>query len=351
MNATTYRRLGELLVSAGAISNLQLSIALADQRVTNRRLGSILVDRGFCDEAHIAASLAEQYGYPLVDLNAYRPNPEALQLLGCDLALQYEALPLSIKDSVVLIALADPIDILATDQIAAQIKLQIAWAIAPQGTLQSTIRKFYGLDEEELSTSFKAEHLPSRFTPVRPPVQLGPAILVEAHDKELDRKVTLHGLPLEDEWTPTHHNMVDAAAAGHHNYLCQVYDRFEYEGHSWTVLPRLGGESLDRILALRGPRNLSQTAELVAKVAEVLDALIQIGKDPLWACPSNILITNKGPVLAPLQLAPCAYELRNVEASEASVYALGRLIQDCLREPNGTLPNIPRQMDEILQIE
>ncbi|MFX8801564.1 hypothetical protein ABTM62_19830, partial [Acinetobacter baumannii] len=68
MSVRTYRRLGELLLDRGAVTYLNLSVALADQKVSKRRLGEILIERGFTPEDEIAACLAQQSGYPQIDL-------------------------------------------------------------------------------------------------------------------------------------------------------------------------------------------------------------------------------------------------------------------------------------------
>ncbi|HZH98698.1 MAG TPA: hypothetical protein VEX38_06975, partial [Fimbriimonadaceae bacterium] len=91
---TSFRKLGELLLSSGLITNLQLSIALAAQQTSNRRLGEILVERGFATEDQIASCLAEQYGYPRANLNNVRPQPSALCALKPDVALEHCVLPI-----------------------------------------------------------------------------------------------------------------------------------------------------------------------------------------------------------------------------------------------------------------
>src|SRR5579863_6504360 len=93
MKADTYRRLGELLVENRVISERQLQIALAQQRLSKRRLGDLLVERGMVDEKSIAKCLAEQYSHPMVDLDAVTIDPTIAAALGPEHAVTLRALP------------------------------------------------------------------------------------------------------------------------------------------------------------------------------------------------------------------------------------------------------------------
>lgn len=348
-NPTTYRRLGELLVEEGVLTSLQLSIALADQRVTNRRLGTIVVDRGFCQERDVAGCLATQYGYPLVDLEGYKACPEALHTLSCDHAVQFQALPLGLRDGVLMVAIADPIDVLATDRLTALIHHRISWVIAPQSSLQESIRRFYGMDDSVFAPSESVSSMPARFTPIAPAIHQGPVLVVDARDEELGRKVTLLGLASSDPWSVEHRLMVQASSRILHPLMAVIHDVIPSDEFYWTVFPKLGGETLERVLSLRGPRSLAQAAELVSKVAEVQDALLQSQASAAWICPANLLITGKGPLAVPFQLPPHSYEKgENESEHQRAVFCLGRLLQDCLREPDGRIPSLPAMMADLI---
>lgn len=351
MNVSTYRRLGEFLVEKECLTPIQLSIALADQRVTNRRLGSILIERGFCSEADVAGCLAHQYGFPLVDLSAYKPLPEALQLLKSDDALQFGALPIDLKNGRVTIVLSDPIDVIATDRLSALVKCEIEWAIAPATSLQAHVRRFYQVEDHGFNSSDEVIELPSRYLIVGPTLRMGPVVCVEAEDAHLSRRVNLIGIPESDSWAPKHREYVQSAAAANHPGVTIVHDVINFGGYDWTITPKLSGESLERVLTLRGPRTIAQAAELVAKVAEAVDALPHgMGKQSLWACPSNILLGSKGPILVPIQLLPGSYEskaaMKDVAFGES--YMLGKLLQQCLAGSDSRVPALPAQMEDVL---
>lgn len=352
MNTASYRRLGELLVDKGVLSSLQLSIALADQRVSNRRLGSILVERGFCDEVDIAGCLAEQYSYPLVDLAGYKPNKDALEHLPAEAAYQMGALPLGFKDHCLLVAISDPIDIVATDKLSWLIKTRIEWVIAPPARLRQAIREFYGFDESNYSADADLVNLPERFEKTSHVGMLGPVMMVDATDKALNREVTLIGMSTDDPWHAAHTAIVQAAARVNHPGVATVFDTYSHMGQQWTVLQRFSGESLDRVLRVRGSRTTAQTAELVAKIAEAVDNLHSAGCESLWACTNNILLTSRGPVLVPLHPLPANY-LRvtdgwnNSEGADIA-FMLGKLLCDCLGVHDGDYGLVPRAMQEII---
>src|SRR5438477_10634976 len=142
-----FKRLGELLVSHGLITNLQLSIGLAAQTTSNRRIGDILVERGFVTEEQIARALAEQYGYPLADLSKAHPQPAALIAVGPDNALSLGVLPLRLSEESFECIIADPVDVVSTDQLSHLLRRRVILQIAPKTALLNFIRSTFGLDE------------------------------------------------------------------------------------------------------------------------------------------------------------------------------------------------------------
>src|SRR5579859_5585885 len=192
MIITTYRRLGELLVSKKAISNLQLSVALADQRVSNRRLGDILVERGFTSELEIASCLAQQYNYPLIDLETATYDPSVLRKLSSEDALQLRALPISESASGLLVAICDPIDVMSTDRLGALIGQKILLNIAPSTTLLRRIRAAYGLNDDFAPNQFpEASKAPKRYQTLVSILRFDSTAVFSAQDTLLDRNVTL----------------------------------------------------------------------------------------------------------------------------------------------------------------
>jgi type IV pilus assembly protein PilB len=102
------RRLGEVLIERGLLSDEDLQRALQLQTTSGRRLGEELVALGVLDERSVAQALAEQFDLPLIDLRQRRPDPDALALVPESLARGLQAVPMHDHDHAVDVAVADP---------------------------------------------------------------------------------------------------------------------------------------------------------------------------------------------------------------------------------------------------
>lgn len=345
--ASTYRRLGEVLVAQGSLTSLQLAIALADQQVTNRKLGEIVVDRGFASEDEVARCLAEQYNYPLVDL-ATDPHPDALAMLTADQAVTMQALPLQFREGSIVVAIADPLDLETTDTLMALTEGRAKIAIAPAKALQVMIESCYGLSAGLQITMFpEAASLPDRFHGHAVRSRFGRATVLDATDIHLHREVTLVSVPDED-WNGSHFEAAVHAAAKGSDGVVPVFDCFAHEGRQWVVLEQLVGENLETILRTRGPRQLAQSAHIVSMVSEIANAMERRGIEASWCCPRNVLITPTGAKLVACA-EPTYLAREEVTIGEANVLALGNLLEACLYGVNGEAPpDIPPAMEEVL---
>lgn len=350
-----YRRLGELLVGNKLITNLQLSIVLAAQATSNRRIGDILVERGFVTEEQIAKCLAEQYSYPLADIENVMPQQAALMALGPDAALSLGVLPIRIEEDEFACAIADPLDIMATDQLQQKLRRRIKVEVAPQSRLQEAIRRWYGLDEpiaQELYSELS--HLPARFVDPEPRRRFGTVSFFDARDSILKRPVTLASVPLDTPEARSQFFLVQSAARANSPAVCSIYDWFEFRGHHWAVFDRLHGETLEHILRTRGPRAIPQAADLMATVAQGVDASNQAGGWCGLVCPSNVLIRRSGAVLVPFSTPAEQYSCPEIEAGEtgtpaSDVYALGTLLWESViaKNPHENGWALPEATDEI----
>jgi len=110
-------KLGTLLVNKKIISEQQLQKALGEQKSSGERLGSVLVKLGFIQEDALLSFLSSQYGIPSIDLCEFNINPELFKLIPADLARKYLVFPLSLRGTTLVIAMADPSNIFAIDDI------------------------------------------------------------------------------------------------------------------------------------------------------------------------------------------------------------------------------------------
>ncbi|MDY0028833.1 MAG: ATPase, T2SS/T4P/T4SS family [Pseudobdellovibrionaceae bacterium] len=108
-------RIGERLVAQGVITQEQLNVALQEKKITGKLLGQVLVDLGFIEEQFLIQFLAESSGHEVFDPKSTIFDGEALSLIDKGDAKKFRVLPISIQDNVVVVAMIDPYDIVATD--------------------------------------------------------------------------------------------------------------------------------------------------------------------------------------------------------------------------------------------
>lgn len=142
------KRLGEILIERGLIDVDQLNSALAHQRQWGMRLGTALVAKGFIPEGVLTRVLAEVLNIPMVDLSRVVIDPKALQLVPRRLAEQYDVVPIGLREQpngrrMLLLAMADPLNATAVDEIAFTTDTIVKPAIAQISSLQQTIRRHY----------------------------------------------------------------------------------------------------------------------------------------------------------------------------------------------------------------
>jgi len=137
-------RLGDLLVEKGAISNAQLIQALADQKSTGRKLGQTLIQNGFITEDAMLDILSKQLNLPFISLKNFKFDTETVHALSETLARRYRAIVLKKEpDGAYLVAMADPSDIFAYDEITKHLKTAIHQAVSKEAEILGTIDSVY----------------------------------------------------------------------------------------------------------------------------------------------------------------------------------------------------------------
>jgi type IV pilus assembly protein PilB len=137
-------KLGRLLVAAQLVSEDQLQRAIIAQKKTGGRLGSILVRMGFLDEAKLLAFLSQQFGMPAVDLSKTTIDPALMKLIPADAIKKYKVVPVKRTGSVVTLAMADPSDVFALDDIKFMTGYTIESVVASESAIVSAIQAAYG---------------------------------------------------------------------------------------------------------------------------------------------------------------------------------------------------------------
>jgi type IV pilus assembly protein PilB len=137
-------RLGAMLVSSSLITDDQLKKALATQKTEGGRLGSILVKLGFVQEDKLMTFLSKQYGVPYVDLSKFQINPAVIKHIPSDVAQKYRIMPINRSGATITIAMVDPSNIFAIDDIKFMTGYNVEAVVATEGAIVDAIKKYYG---------------------------------------------------------------------------------------------------------------------------------------------------------------------------------------------------------------
>jgi type IV pilus assembly protein PilB len=151
-------RLGEILVKEALITQDQLQKALEFQRSNGGKLGSCLTKMGFITDDDITGVLSRQYGVPSINLKYYEIDPTVIKLIPQDTATRYQVIPLSRVGSVLTIAMTDPTNVFAMDDIKFMTGFNVEPVVASESAIGEAIVRFYGgaeTNHEELSNLMK----------------------------------------------------------------------------------------------------------------------------------------------------------------------------------------------------
>ncbi len=109
--------LGDLLIEQGHLTLDQLKEALQEQKETQVRLGEIFVQRGWVSEDIVTRALGDQLGFPLFNPTKNAIEPSALDFIPLEVARRFNVMPVSVNETTLTVAMADPTDVEAQDQL------------------------------------------------------------------------------------------------------------------------------------------------------------------------------------------------------------------------------------------
>ncbi len=138
-------KLGEMLVKAQLITDAQLEEVMKIQRREGGKLGSIVVRQGFCSDQDIVSFLGMQYGVPAADLEQWPPiDSSVIALIPKDLAQRHKVLPLQRTGNVLTLAMSDPTDIFAMDDVRFHTGYNVDPVVSSEMGLVRAVEKYYG---------------------------------------------------------------------------------------------------------------------------------------------------------------------------------------------------------------
>src|ERR1700724_720023 len=150
-------RLGEILIKESLITSDQLRQAIEHQKANGGRLRTCLMKLGFISDDEITGFLSRQYGVPSINLKYYEVAASVIKLIPQDTAVRYQIVPLSRVGSTLTIAMTDPTNVFAMDDVKFMTGFTVEPVVASETAIAEAITKFYGEHEshEELSKVIK----------------------------------------------------------------------------------------------------------------------------------------------------------------------------------------------------
>lgn len=137
------KRLGDLLVEVGCITTQQLQEALSIQRETKQKLGEILLEEGIVTEDQIIQTLEFQLGIPHVEIARFNIESKIAKLIPRELAVKYEIIPIRIERDKLVLAMSDPLNVFAIDDVKFIARMDVQPVIATRSEIKKAIEDNY----------------------------------------------------------------------------------------------------------------------------------------------------------------------------------------------------------------
>src|SRR5436853_2774889 len=189
--------LGQMLVAANLIDEVQMQIALAEQRQTGKRFGSTLVDLKFIDENVLAAFLSRQIDVPCISLLHIDIPKKVLRRLTRTSALECQSIPVRVEDDRLEVAMVDPTDADIVTRLQSTVGMPVTPLIAPESSIQSMIERFYP-DESRGDDTLAGRARVVRDS-VTDPIFLD--LIEELETADIDRRLNVMERKLDQIWT------------------------------------------------------------------------------------------------------------------------------------------------------
>lgn len=310
------KRIGDILIEKGLISEDILQQALSIQKQTGKRLGQVLVDEKFITEDDLADAISERLGVPKLALESIVVSPELLDLFDLEMAKRHQLLPVFKIGQTLTVAMVDPLDVVAIDEIKYRTKLRINRVVATQSGILAAIEENYSVkdslnqaledvarqketDSAELAFGEKGEEPLSAEAPVIKYVNLLIAqaiksrasdIHVEPDDKSVRIRYRVNGILHHEGVSP---KSVQSSLISRLKIMADIdvsekripqdgRFSFEWGGHSIDVrvstLPTIHGEKI--VLRLLDRRNLILGLENIGMSERLLQSFRQFVRKP-----------------------------------------------------------------------
>lgn len=155
--ATQTDRLSQMLLRNGLINEAQLEKAMARQKETGKSLGRVLLELGFLKESQLAEFIAREVGHEYVDLLEYKINIHATTSIDESMARRYLCIPIDFEDGKLVVAMADPANIYALDDIRLSTGYEVKPVVSARDDILAAIQRYYHLETDVVEEALEAK--------------------------------------------------------------------------------------------------------------------------------------------------------------------------------------------------
>ena len=196
MSPVHRQNLGDMLLAANLIDEVQMQIALAEQQQSGMRFGSTLVELQFIDENVLAAFLSKQIDVPCISLLHIDIPKKVLRKLPRAAAIECRAVPVRVDGERLEVAMTDPTDIEVLDKLEKAAGMTVSPLIAPQSSIATMIERCYP-EERDADDTLSGKHRPQRNVPNDP---IFWDIVADLESGDLDERLDRIEEKLEQVW-------------------------------------------------------------------------------------------------------------------------------------------------------
>jgi len=190
------QNLGEMLIAANLIDEVQMQIALAEQKQTGNRFGSTLVELQFIDENVLAAFLSKQIDIPCISLLHVDIPKKVLRKLNRAVARECKAVPVRIEDDRLEVAMVDPTDVEVLTKLEETAGMTVTPLIAPESSIRTMVERCYP-EERDGESTLTGRQRPQRNAPNDP---IFWDIVAELESGDFDARLTRLEEKIDQVW-------------------------------------------------------------------------------------------------------------------------------------------------------
>ena len=144
--------LGEILRDRGLINDQQVNEGLEIQKESGAALGGILVDLGYVESSHVLEALAAQAGMEIVDIDHLEIPPEVIARASSSVVQIYRIIPISYEDNMLTVAMADPLNVNALDDLKFMLQCDVKGVVAEPEAVDQAIERYYSTEQESVES-------------------------------------------------------------------------------------------------------------------------------------------------------------------------------------------------------